>query len=306
MSVVHPSYAPPRLPILRLAGELPVLKTAVVGDVQSSVTAAVEKWNNGWNELTELYRQASPSSSSDQQSVDRQNKVKELFLEDGFYKDHLALSSTLRAFHGPARIHKFLEARVKIAKPGKSTLWGALGPPTLTKITDHLLWITAFLEFPIEGLHHGKEATGTAMLVLAPTTSLEAGTLEWKAWSFCSSVETFTGFPQLSLSEMCDQEPNADLRHHSARSYLNSLDEKKAASPLILDVCIVGGGQAGLSVAGNLKQVGVERTLVVERFAKAGGTWANRYEGLKLHTIKHYCESQSLPLFGLDPLRSGH
>jgi putative flavoprotein involved in K+ transport len=52
-------------------------------------------------------------------------------------------------------------------------------------------------------------------------------------------------------------------------------------------VLIVGGGAAGLSVAGSLKLGGVQ-AVIVDRDSRIGGTWARRYDRLHLHTVRRF------------------
>ena len=47
-------------------------------------------------------------------------------------------------------------------------------------------------------------------------------------------------------------------------------------------VLVVGGGQAGLSIAARLTQLQVD-TLIVDREARIGDNWRNRYHALTLH-----------------------
>src|SRR5262249_51261852 len=69
----------------------------------------------------------------------------------------------------------------------------------------------------------------------------------------------------------------------------NWLDLRKAAAqyddrdPAVL---VVGGGQAGLSIAARLAQLGVD-TLIVDREARIGDNWRKRYHALVLHNQVH-------------------
>ena len=69
----------------------------------------------------------------------------------------------------------------------------------------------------------------------------------------------------------------------------NWLDVRKAAAeyadrdPAVL---IVGGGQAGLSIAARLTQLGLD-TLIVDREARIGDNWRKRYHALVLHNQVH-------------------
>jgi cation diffusion facilitator CzcD-associated flavoprotein CzcO len=65
----------------------------------------------------------------------------------------------------------------------------------------------------------------------------------------------------------------------------NWLDQRKSAAtyddhdPVVL---VVGGGQAGLSIAARLGQLGID-TLIVDREQRIGDNWRNRYHALTLH-----------------------
>jgi glycine/D-amino acid oxidase-like deaminating enzyme len=69
----------------------------------------------------------------------------------------------------------------------------------------------------------------------------------------------------------------------------NWLDLRKAAAdygdrdPAVL---VVGGGQAGLSIAARLTQLQVD-TLIVDREARIGDNWRKRYHALVLHNQVH-------------------
>ena len=65
----------------------------------------------------------------------------------------------------------------------------------------------------------------------------------------------------------------------------NWLDLRKASAAYAdrdPDVLVVGGGQAGLSIAARLKQLGVD-TLIVDREKRIGDNWRKRYHALTLH-----------------------
>ena len=52
------------------------------------------------------------------------------------------------------------------------------------------------------------------------------------------------------------------------------------------DVLVVGGGQAGLSIAARLGQLEVD-TLIVDRWPRIGDNWRRRYDALTLHNQVH-------------------
>ena len=62
-------------------------------------------------------------------------------------------------------------------------------------------------------------------------------------------------------------------------------------------VVVVGGGQAGLSIAARLKALGVD-TLIVDRHERIGDNWRRRYHSLTLHNEVHV---NHLPLMPFPP-----
>jgi len=60
------------------------------------------------------------------------------------------------------------------------------------------------------------------------------------------------------------------------------------------DVVIVGGGQAGLTLAARLRHLEVS-TLVLEKLPRVGDHWRRRYKSLCLHDPVHYCHFPYLP-----------
>jgi choline dehydrogenase-like flavoprotein len=63
------------------------------------------------------------------------------------------------------------------------------------------------------------------------------------------------------------------------------------------DCVVVGAGMAGLSAAGRLKALGVS-AVTLERNAKIGQNWTNRYDTVRLHTAK---ENGHLPFSRIFP-----
>src|SRR5215216_4423719 len=64
----------------------------------------------------------------------------------------------------------------------------------------------------------------------------------------------------------------------------------------VLDVLVVGAGQAGLATGYHLRSTGL-RVEILERYARIGDSWRVRYDSLSLFTPRAY---SALPGFGLD------
>jgi putative flavoprotein involved in K+ transport len=101
-----------------------------------------------------------------------------------------------------------------------------------------------------------------------------------KAWTLLTALDELKGFEEaLGAARPRGQSYSRDFRGP------NWLDLRKAAAqyadrdPTVL---VIGGGHAGLSIAARLKQLQID-TLIVDREARVGDNWRNRYHALTLH-----------------------
>jgi len=94
-----------------------------------------------------------------------------------------------------------------------------------------------------------------------------------------------------SLDELKGFEEKVGTKRPSADAYSRSFggmnwEDKRIKSQAYEDreptVLVVGGGQAGLTVAARLVRLGVD-TLVVDKHARVGDNWRKRYHSLALH-----------------------
>ncbi len=60
-------------------------------------------------------------------------------------------------------------------------------------------------------------------------------------------------------------------------------------------IIIVGGGPAGLTTAGALKQAGLD-TVILDSGERVGQSWERRYERLHLHTVREYSGLAHFPI----------
>ena len=62
-----------------------------------------------------------------------------------------------------------------------------------------------------------------------------------------------------------------------------------------LDVLVIGGGQAGLSVGYHLAQCGVERFLILDANARVGDAWRQRWDSLRLFSPARFNGLDGMP-----------
>jgi putative flavoprotein involved in K+ transport len=105
-----------------------------------------------------------------------------------------------------------------------------------------------------------------------------------KAWTLLTALDELKAFPErIGRSRPTGQSYSRDFRGP------NWLDRRKAEaeySDREPSVLVVGGGQAGLSIAARLGRLQVD-TLIVDRWPRVGDNWRQRYHALALHNQVH-------------------
>ena len=187
-------------------------------------------------------------------------QIVDLFIPDGWWRDHLALTWEFRTFHGGARIKRFLDDQLaSFGVAGLQLRDGAL----LKRPYPDLAWIEALFDFET------NVGIASGVFRLVPTA-----TGEWKAFTLYTTLEDLKGFPE-KIGPRREFLPN-----HG--KWLSQREEERSFSKGDPTVLVVGGGQAGLEVAARLKMLDVP-TLVIEKQNRIGDQWRLRYEALCLH-----------------------
>jgi putative flavoprotein involved in K+ transport len=182
----------------------------------------------------------------------------ELFLEDSYWRDLVALTWNLKTVEGPGGVRDMLEHTLGHARPGG---WATTEEPTED---DGVIaaWI-AFETGAGRGSGHLRLKKG-------------------KAWTLLTTLEELKGH----------EEP---LRHGRPKGVRHGADpdretwleaRRREAEELGFetqpDVLIIGGGQGGIALGARLRQLGVP-TIIVERNERPGDSWRKRYRTLCLH-----------------------
>jgi cation diffusion facilitator CzcD-associated flavoprotein CzcO len=200
--------------------------------------------------------------------------LKTLFHPESHWRDVLALTWRIRTVSGLDVILSELKAHVGRANPT-----GFRIDPDRT--APHL--VTRASTNAIEAIFRFETAEGHGCGILRLTSDVnDSSTL--KAWTLLTALDGLKGFEeQVGRSLLNGKSYSRDFRGP------NWLDVRKAAieyaerDPAVL---VVGGGQAGLSIAARLTQLQVD-TLIVEREQRIGDNWRKRYHALTLHNQVH-------------------
>jgi len=201
-------------------------------------------------------------------------RLERLFHADSHWRDVLALSWHIKTVSGSDAIVRELATHAGRARPtGFKIDLHRTAPRAVRRAgTDAIEAIFGF---------ETAEGRGSGVLRLTPDAD-DGGTS--KAWTLLTALDEIKGYEErLGRSRPQDKAYSRDFRGP------NWLDLRKAAAeygdrdPTVL---VVGGGQAGLSIAARLAQLGVD-TLIVDREARIGDNWRKRYHALVLHNQVH-------------------
>jgi cation diffusion facilitator CzcD-associated flavoprotein CzcO len=191
----------------------------------------------------------------------------ELFLDDGYWRDLLALTWDFRTFHGRERIEGMLAEH--LAAAGLTGLALTVGKQTqLLEPDPDLRWIEAFVSFETSA------ATGRSVVRLR-----EDADGRWRAWTFLTAIAELKGHER-ALGPRRRRIP--EEAHSSQQNWRERRARETKYSDADPQVLVIGGAHCGLSIAAELGLLGVD-TLVIERTPRIGDKWRNRYHTLVLH-----------------------
>lgn len=192
-----------------------------------------------------------------------------VLLEDSWWRDLLAFTGGFHTVQGLKSIADGLVATLPAGRPANVRLSPGREPAEI-RPDENTRWVQAFFDFEVAA------GRGLGFVRLMPTG--EGG--QWKAWTLLTTLQELAGHPERTG-------PNRGQGvAHGERLGRETWSERRARERAFVDsdpdVLVVGGGQAGLSAAARLGARGV-RTLIVERNARVGDNWRNRYRSLVLH-----------------------
>ncbi|THH27067.1 hypothetical protein EUX98_g7120 [Antrodiella citrinella] len=170
-----------------------------------------------------------------------------------------ALTWDLRTFQGSAKISQFLQDRSASEKFSGFQFIEA----NLEKPYPDIRWIRLGFSFET------KVALGQTNALLVPTANGS-----WKAFVVCTNLENLKEHPE-KMGELRSFAPN-----HG--KWQEQREREQAFVDGDPEVLIIGAGQSGLDLSARLKNLGVSN-LIVEKQARVGDQWRNRYQALCLH-----------------------
>ncbi|KAG1878425.1 FAD/NAD(P)-binding domain-containing protein [Suillus tomentosus] len=197
-------------------------------------------------------------------------------LSDGWFRDLLCFSWNHRTLSGLEKIREFLSQVVD----GKSRLeYSSLRD---FKIDDHTINAPSPFKLPgsqgIEGVQGAFtfSITNPAALGRGFFRLVQDADKKWKALTLFTNMQDLVGHKE--------SPPNQHgLYEDREITWEEDVDAKWRAIEADPTVLIVGGGQTGLMCAARLRMLGI-RALIIEKDARVGDCWRQRYPNLTLHT----------------------
>jgi putative flavoprotein involved in K+ transport len=193
-----------------------------------------------------------------------------LFGDECFWRDLVAFTWNVKTMEGRNEIATMLDAQLDSVVP---TAWRVEGEPTFA---DGVL--EAWLAFET------RHARGLGILRLRDA----------RGCTLLTAIEELKGF----------EERKGPLRpmgvsHGVYRRDKTWLEAKRADEEALgrekQPYCvIIGGGQGGIALGARLKQLGVP-TIILEKNARPGDSWRNRYRSLVLHDPVWYDHMPYIP-----------
>jgi cation diffusion facilitator CzcD-associated flavoprotein CzcO len=233
--------------------------------IENTIAGTVENWLNSFETAIN--------------SADR-GAVAALFQRDSHWRDLLALSWNIETVSGPAAIAESMCGHAASMAPHSFRIDFNAAQPRTTMRGGQDDVLEAVFTFatkigPCEGV----------VRFLADSVGADtAGTDTCKAWTIMTSLAEMTGFEE-SINN-ARPTGHANSRDFSGPNWLDRRNISATYEDRDPDVLVVGGGQAGLSIAARLTQLGID-TLVVDQEERIGDNWRKRYHSLVLHNQVH-------------------
>ncbi|MFM9942657.1 MAG: flavin-containing monooxygenase [Hyphomicrobiaceae bacterium] len=205
-----------------------------------------------------------------------------LFQADSHWRDILAFTWHLTPTLGVDAIVAGLAARQPASRAHSFRLAAGRTPPRRVKRLGQDV---------IEAIFTFETAVGRGDGVVRLVPESQSITTA-KAWVLLTTLEELKGHEE----KIGDRRPTgaAYSRNFGGDNWGDVRRKAQAYSDRDPTVLVIGGAQAGLSMAARLNQVGVD-TLVVEKWPRIGDSWRMRYHSLALHNSIHVNHLPYLP-----------
>ncbi len=194
---------------------------------------------------------------------------------DSHWRDLLAFTWHISTVSGPDDISTALADSADDLKPQSFSIDYDATPPRMV--------MRGGRQDVLETIFRFTTKTGQCSGVLRMIAD-EADAGRLKAWTILTALDEISGFEESIGTARPTGE--AYSRDFKGPNWLDRRNIAIAYEDREPEVLVVGGGQAGLSIAARLTQLGVD-TLIVDSEERVGDNWRKRYHALVLHNQVH-------------------
>ncbi len=197
-----------------------------------------------------------------------------LFLPDGHWRDLVALTWNIESHSGHAAITALLQKSLTRLKPGSFRLAaGRTAPRRVIRAGTEV--VEALFDFDTDS------GAGNGVLRLLP----DPATLgQVRAWIMVTALDSLKGHEERTGNLRPSGEEYS--REFGGDNWQDKRNKARAYADHDPTVLVIGAGQAGVSIAARLGQLGID-TLVIDREMRIGDNWRRRYHALTLHNEVH-------------------
>lgn len=205
------------------------------------------------------------------------SELEDLFTPDAYWRDVVALDWKFNTISGAGAIASTLSTAIERSGFTHARLdKNATAPRRVVRAGVETL--EGFFVFDT------GVGTGRGVVRLNDANNTNQSGLRECAWTLLTALQELNGFEEA----VGDNRPTGQVhsRDFQGPNWLDRRLQSAAFTDREPAVLVVGAGQAGLSIAARLTQLGID-TLVIEQNARVGDNWRNRYHALTLHNQVH-------------------
>jgi len=200
------------------------------------------------------------------------DRAVDLFQEDCYWRDLVSFTWNIRTMEGRAAIREMLAAQLGHVAPSGWRL--AAGEDA----TEQDGVVTAWLAFET------AVARGHGLVRIR----------DGRIWTLLTAMSELKGHEEPLGHERPLGAKHGAARHRPTWKEEREAEERSLGFETQPHTVIIGGGQGGIALGARLRSLGVP-TIIVERNARPGDSWRNRYKSLCLHDPVWYDHLPYLP-----------
>ena len=195
-----------------------------------------------------------------------------MFQEDCYWRDLVTFTWNIKTVEGRDEVADMLRHQLAATKPSN---WQIANGEA---VTEEAGVVTAWITFET------GVARGYGLI------RLKGG----KIWTLLTSMVALKGHEEPLGSDRPLGAKHGSDKHRPTWAEERDAEARDLGTLQQPEVLIIGGGQGGIALGARLRQLGVP-TIIVEKNARPGDSWRNRYKSLCLHDPVWYDHLPYLP-----------